>query len=120
MRSLARRSFLVALALVVACDAAPGDDTDPSGTGPTVAAGCIEVPVATAEKFTLLTDLAAEFSATGFEVDGTCVSVTVYRVSSGIAANLLSAGWPADTAEAPPPCCGARPPRVGVRSSARG
>jgi Ca-activated chloride channel family protein len=104
MRSLARRSFLVALLLVVACDAAPGDDTDPSGTGPTVAAGCVEVPVATSpEKFTLLTDLAAEFNATGFEVDGTCVSVTVYRVSSGIAANLLSTGWPEDTAEAPPP-----------------
>lgn len=95
-----RAVFLVAVALLWACSRV--DTTDP--TSGTVPAGCEEVPVATSpEKFTLLTGLAETFNATGQEFDGECAVITVYRVSSGAAARMLSEGWPEDGSAGPAP-----------------
>jgi Ca-activated chloride channel family protein len=92
--------ILVAVALLSACSRV--DTTDP--TSGTVPAGCEEVPVATSpEKFTLLTGLAETFNATGQEFDGECAVITVYRVSSGAAARMLSEGWPTDGSAGPAP-----------------
>ena len=55
------------------------------------------------EKFTLLTGLAETFNATGQEFDGECAAITVYRVSSGAAARMLSEGWPTDGSAGPAP-----------------
>lgn len=78
--------------------------TSTSGGPPSVPAGCREVPAAvSSEKVTLLTDLAAAFNATEPSFDGECVAITIYRVASGRAAQLLSEGWPADGSVAPPP-----------------
>jgi Ca-activated chloride channel family protein len=87
--------------LLSACST--GTDTDTT-TNNTVPSGCTEVPVATSpEKFTLLTGLAETFNATGQEFDGECAAITVYRVSSGAAARMLSEGWPNDGSAGPAP-----------------
>jgi Ca-activated chloride channel family protein len=80
------------------------DGTGTTGAGATVPAGCIEVPAAvSSEKVTLLTGLAESFNATNPEFDGACVAVTIQRVASGLAAQLLAAGWPADGSAGPEP-----------------
>ena len=55
------------------------------------------------EKVTLLTRLADAYNATNPEFDGTCVAVTIQRVASGLAAQLLAAGWPQDGSAGPAP-----------------
>jgi Ca-activated chloride channel family protein len=93
--------FLFGTALLSACSS--GTDTDTT-TSNSVPSGCTEVPVATSpEKFTLLTGLAETFNATGQEFDGECAAITVYRVSSGAAARMLSEGWPTDGSAGPAP-----------------
>ena len=63
---------------------------------------CTTVNVATSpEKLTVLSELATEFNKT--KVDGKCVDVKVARKSSGLAAQLLSAGWPDEAANGPKP-----------------
>jgi Ca-activated chloride channel family protein len=96
---------LVALFLVAAplgaCSTASDTDTT---TNNSVPSGCTEVPVATSpEKFTLLTGLAETFNATGQEFGGECAAITIYRVSSGAAARMLSEGWPTDGSAGPAP-----------------
>jgi Ca-activated chloride channel family protein len=92
-------ALIAAAGLIAGC--VPGGGT----TGqPTVPQGCREVPVATSpEKFTLLTRLAEEFNAVGTRFGGECAAITVYRQSSGAAAQLLADGWPQESAPIPPP-----------------
>ena len=56
-----------------------------------------------AEKVTLLTDLAESFNATDPEVDGQCVRITIYRVASGLGASQLAEGWSEVDTGAPAP-----------------
>ena len=92
---------LVLVTALGACSTATPTDTTTSNSVPS---GCTEVPVATSpEKFTLLTGLAETFNATGQEFGGECAAVTVYRVSSGAAARMLSEGWPTDGSAGPAP-----------------
>ncbi|HEY7564714.1 MAG TPA: extracellular solute-binding protein [Acidimicrobiia bacterium] len=100
MRARQAITLLALTALLSACTRI--GPTDP--TSGTVPAGCVEVPVATSpEKFTLLTGLAETFNAEGQEFDGECAVITVYRVSSGAAARMLSEGWPTDGSAGPAP-----------------
>lgn len=74
-----------------------GDDPDPVAQ-PTdsfsVDPNCTQVMVAaSSEKAALLRDLAAEYNATGPQVDGTCVQVQVASKASGGAAQSLARGW---------------------------
>ena len=93
-------ALLLGVALVSSCSTAGTDTT----TNNSVPSGCTEVPVATSpEKFTLLTGLAETFNATGQEFGGECAAITIYRVSSGAAARMLSEGWPTDGSAGPAP-----------------
>jgi Ca-activated chloride channel homolog len=63
--------------------------------GPAAAGSCVTVPIASSpEKLELLTDLAKRFEDSGADVGGRCIQVKVARVSSGLGASLLTAGWP--------------------------
>ena len=94
-------ALLLVAAPLGACSIAANTDTT---TNNSVPSGCTEVPVATSpEKFTLLTGLAETFNATGQEFGGECAAITVYRVSSGAAARMLSEGWPTDGSAGPAP-----------------
>jgi Ca-activated chloride channel family protein len=99
--SAATALFITAAMALAACF---GGSSGTSGAGGTVPAGCIEVPAAvSSEKVTLLTGLAESFNATNPEFDGACVAVTIQRVASGLAAQLLAAGWPEDGSAGPQP-----------------
>jgi Ca-activated chloride channel family protein len=94
-------ALLLSTSLLGACSSGVVTATTSANSVPS---GCTEVPVATSpEKFTLLTGLAETFNATGQEFDGECAAITVYRVSSGAAARMLSEGWPADGSAGPAP-----------------
>lgn len=100
--SLRRQWWLVALAVATAA-CLPDLSPDPSGTTP-IPSDCTEVPAAVSpEKVTLLTRLAESFNAREQEFDGECAVITIYRQSSGRAADLLEDGWPDDGSEGPPP-----------------
>lgn len=103
-----RRWTLVAiLALAVSACLPFGNDEPTFGdtTGPVdVPDGCREIPAhVSSEKVTLLTALAEQFNATGPEVDGECVGMSIYRTASGRGASLLAEGWPEDQTSDPPP-----------------
>jgi len=88
----------------IAAASGGGDDVADGSSTTGVPEDCIEVPAAvSAEKVTLLTDLAESFNATDPEVDGQCVRVTIYRVASGLGASQLAAGWSPETTGAPAP-----------------
>ncbi|MGH8959576.1 MAG: extracellular solute-binding protein [Acidimicrobiia bacterium] len=88
--------------LLAACTSGGPLTTD--GSGVVVPGGCEEVPIATSpEKFTLFTALAETFNATETEFDGECAVITVYRASSGAAAQMLAEGWPEDGSAGPLP-----------------
>lgn len=106
MRATARRmAGLVVLAVLASSCISIGGEDEPGDPGSvTVPDGCREVPAhVSSEKMTLLSALAAEFNATGPEVDGECVAITVYRTASGRGAQLLAEGWPADGSAGPEP-----------------
>lgn len=67
--------------------------------------GCVTVDIASSpEKLTLLTDLAKRFEGSdGAEVNGRCIKVKVAKVSSGVGATLVAAGWPNPKANGPRP-----------------
>lgn len=76
----------------------------PNSTSPDVPEGCVEVAAAVSpEKMTLLTGLAETFNATSPEFGGQCAAITIYRQSSGAAAQLLTDGWPEDGSAGPAP-----------------
>jgi Ca-activated chloride channel family protein len=82
------------VALAGSCSGGDDDGTAESTVTSGVPADCVEVPAAvSSEKVTLLTELAADFNATGPEVDGQCVAITIHRVASGGATTLLAEGW---------------------------
>ncbi len=100
--ALAGVATLLVGVLLASCNADADDPVDPSVTN--VPSGCVEVPIATSpEKFTLFTGLAETFNGRGDEFAGECVAVTVYRVSSGAGARMLSEGWPDDGSAGPAP-----------------
>jgi Ca-activated chloride channel family protein len=102
--SLRGRLALLTLVMTVSAACTSSRTSDTSGGSANVPSGCEEVPVATSpEKFTLFTSLAETFNATGTEFDGACAVITVYRVSSGAAARMLSEGWPQDGSASPQP-----------------
>jgi Ca-activated chloride channel family protein len=89
----------LALAALAACNVS-GDDSSATGVG------CTTVPLATSpEKLDLLTELANNFNDDGDanKVDGKCSFVRVTKVSSGVAASLLSDGWTDEDANGPEP-----------------
>jgi Ca-activated chloride channel homolog len=99
------KAGIVVLALTASACVSIGGSEDPADPGPIgVPDGCREVPAhVSSEKMTLLTALAEEFNATGPEVDGECVAITVYRTASGRGAQLLAEGWPTDGSVGPEP-----------------
>ncbi|MCU0281425.1 MAG: substrate-binding and VWA domain-containing protein [Acidimicrobiia bacterium] len=81
-----------------------GDEEADGSTTTGVPENCVEVPAAvSAEKVTLLTDLAESFNATDPKVDGQCVRITIYRVASGLGASQLAEGWSVADTGAPAP-----------------
>jgi Ca-activated chloride channel family protein len=93
---------MLSAALAVASCTSTVDD--PNSTSPDVPEGCVEVAAAVSpEKMTLLTGLAETFNATSPEFGGQCAAITIYRQSSGAAAQLLADGWPEDGSAGPAP-----------------
>ena len=103
-KRLTRSLSLCLVGVLLAPERLLGRSGTDTTTNNSVPSGCTEVPVATSpEKFTLLTGLAETFNATGQEFGGECAAITVYRVSSGAAARMLSEGWPTDGSAGPAP-----------------
>jgi Ca-activated chloride channel homolog len=97
IRLRAALAVCVALLATAACNV-DSDDSNASG------GGCTQVPVATSpEKLDLLTELAKSFNDGDNKVDGKCSFVSVKKVSSGVAATLLSDGWSDEDANGPKP-----------------
>jgi Ca-activated chloride channel family protein len=84
-----------ALVLLTAC---PADEDSATGR-------CVTVDAAVSpEKVELLTQLAGAFNQSDdAQVGDRCVFVRVQRKSSGVAADLLTQGWPDEEAEGPRP-----------------
>jgi Ca-activated chloride channel family protein len=94
---------LLIWAIAAATGGGGGDEAE-GVTTTGVPEDCVEVPAAvSAEKVTLLTDLAESFNATEPEVDGQCVRITIYRVASGLGASQLVEGWSEVDTGAPAP-----------------
>src|SRR5688500_20104637 len=104
-----RRSILVAIVLslvLAACSIDVEDETGAVGGGD-VPKGCAAVDIASSpEKLDLLNDLARRFNgsdlAKGSDGKG-CSFVRVFRMSSGVGADLLANGWPDEAANGPRP-----------------
>jgi len=104
-----RRPFLVAVVLsllVAACSIDVDDETGSVGGGD-VPEGCTAIDIASSpEKLDLLNDLARRFNgsdrAKGSD-DDSCAFVRVFRMSSGVGADLLANGWPDEAANGPRP-----------------
>lgn len=80
------------------------DDTEASTLDNADPGDCITVDMAvSSEKIALLTDLADDFNNSGAEVDGRCVFVRPRSVASGLAANLVTQGWPDPEVNGEPP-----------------
>jgi Ca-activated chloride channel homolog len=87
----------VAVLATAACNVSSGG-SNASGSG------CTQVPVATSpEKLDLLTELAKTFNNGDNKADGKCSFVRVTKVSSGVAASLLSDGWTDEQSNGPKP-----------------
>ncbi len=91
---------LLALALVAA---ACSFDLETGGGGIEDPGSCIAVETSvSSEKIELMRELAADFNASGVEVDGTCVFVRPQSKASGLGAQLLIEGWD-EASEGPRP-----------------
>jgi Ca-activated chloride channel family protein len=93
-------------ALTAACGIDVEDETGAVGGGD-VPGDCTAIDIASSpEKLDLLNDLARRFNgsdtAKSAAGDG-CAFVRVFRVSSGVGADLLSNGWPDEAANGPKP-----------------
>ena len=97
---------LVALVVTLAAAAcSPGGDDEPeTGVDAAVPDGCAAVDIASSpEKLDLLNSLAQRFNNSDAAKDDGCAFVRVFRASSGVAAGLLSEGWPDEAANGPRP-----------------
>jgi len=66
-----------------------------AAAGPRCPRGTTELVVASSvDKSAMLTRFAQQFSATGKDAEGRCITVSVLAKSSGAAESLLAAGWP--------------------------
>ena len=88
-------------------DGASGDDdtTETTSIDQADTGDCVVVDMAvSSEKIALLTDLAEEFNDSDLaDVGGRCVVVRPRSVASGLAANLIPAGWPDPEQNGAPP-----------------
>ncbi|HEX4979885.1 MAG TPA: extracellular solute-binding protein [Acidimicrobiales bacterium] len=102
---MGRRWLFALLALgMLAAGCSLDVDDDEAGVSGDVPEDCTPVEIASSpEKIELLNALAQRFNASDEAGEGGCAFVRVFRSSSGVAADLLTRGWPDEATNGPRP-----------------
>ena len=101
-----KKSWIATLAVLAvlasACSTNVGDDE--AGVDAAVPEGCTGVDIASSpEKLDLLNSLARTFNGSDAAKEDGCAFVRVFRMSSGVGADLLAEGWPDVERDGPRP-----------------
>jgi Ca-activated chloride channel family protein len=104
-RTSAAASAAVLVALALLASACTFSSEDPDRVSPdSVPENCTAIDVASSpEKFDLLTDLARRFNSSSEAREGGCAFVRIQNKASGLGMQLLTTGWPDETADGPRP-----------------